>query len=200
MDLALDADALAGAIVAAIGLVYGLFGYRLLKVAVTVAGVVVGGWALAWVAAELGAGEATSWAAGAMGALLGALLFFKLLVVGIFALGAGLGGLLAVLVAAGAGEALSPPVMALFGLVGGVVALVFRKHVLILATSFHGAYVTVVGLAFVLGVQDGLVLDGNGVRQPALDAWGLQVGAWLVLGLAGARFQYRAARPRSRDE
>ena len=185
-----------GAIVAiVIGLLNCFFGYRLFKIILGIWGFIAG--------AILGAGIATTlsgelWVAilaGLVGGILGAVLFVLLYFVGIFLLGAGLGFLLGVAIAStfNLGGPTQWIIAGVLAIVGGIVAVIVQKFMIILSTAFGGAAMTVGGIYTLAGgqlirsIED---LPATMARRSVIAANWLLLLFWLLLGIVGVVVQY----------
>jgi hypothetical protein len=135
----------------AIGLIECFFGYRILRFLLGVLGFIAGAVVCGSMGYELtGGSEIISIIAGIAGGLAGAFIMYTLYIVGVFAIGAALGFMIASYVF---GIMNTAPVMIVLiaaALLGGVLAAILQKPMLILATAFGGAYAAVTGVAYLL--------------------------------------------------
>ncbi len=176
------------------GLLACFAGYRLFKVVLGVYGFILG----ALVASSAMGADRGAWmivaaiAGGALGALVLILAYF----VGVALVGAAAGALLLHVLMASFGRDPHVLVAIAAAVAGAAIAMVLQRYVIILTTSFGGAWTVIVG---------GLALAGNGTAVRAAergDVWiayplnpapGQRwvIAVWLVLGLAGVVTQLR---------
>jgi len=214
------------------GLALCFFGCRLFRLALGVAGFVCGAAGACYVAWWQTASAEVLEAAGthaevidailkapnrqvllvwaAAGGVAGCLVSVFLHRVGVFALGAWLGYLLAQATMARATVDAYWMVLAILALIGGVLSLILRKPVVILSTAFNGALGLVLGL-FVL-IKDVTFLEAADLlRRFGRDAY-IMLGCAAVLGAIGVYVQfvtlpkpkaegpvYKKMKPRSSD-
>lgn len=176
------------------GLLACFAGYRLFKVVLGVYGFILG----ALVASSAMGADRGAWmivaaiAGGALGALVLILAYF----VGVALVGAAAGALLLHVIMASFGRDPHVLVAIAAAVAGAAIAMVLQRYVIILTTSFGGAWTLIVG---------GLALAGNGTAvraaergdvwiayplNPAPGQWWV-IAVWLVLGLAGVVTQLR---------
>lgn len=185
-----------GAIAAiVIGLLNCFFGYRLFKIILGIWGFIAG--------AVLGVGIATTMSgelwlailAGLIGGVVGAVLFVLLYFVGIFLLGAGLGFLLggAIVSALNIGGPVQWVIAGVLAIVGGIVAVIVQKFMIILSTALGGAAMAVGGIYTLAGgqllrsIED---LPARMARRSVIAGNWLLLLFWLLLGIVGVVVQY----------
>lgn len=196
-----------GAIVSIlIGIAFCFFGYRIFRILLAILGFLGG--ALAGVAAAQAimlaqetAGNPTLYLilGGVIGGIIGAVLLYFLYIVGIFLLGASLGAILAAAIVrllTNDQTALTVAVIGL-GLLGGILAIVLQRVLIIIATSFSGAQAIVSGVTILLNPRQGLPLatgpissQFQGITAPAPTMNIVALVAWLVLAIAGMVVQF----------
>lgn len=178
-----------------LGLFYCFLGYKIFKIVLGILGFAIGaalGGALAY-GSSGGEGGSTLIAALLAGAV-GAALFVVLYFVGTFLLGAGTGALLGVLFFQASGSG-SPPVelIMILAIIGGILAVILQKFVIIVSTSFVGSWTIITGVFYFvepLPYRAIAIGNFNGVfRVPA--RLGLTIVLWILLGIAGVVVQYR---------
>lgn len=136
---------------AAIGLIECFFGYRILRFLLGVLGFIAGAVIFGSLGYELSGGsELISIAAGIAGGLAGAFITYTLYIVGVFAIGAALGFMTASYVFGILGTDPMPVALIAAGAIGGVLAAVLQKPMLMLATAFGGAYAAVAGVSYLI--------------------------------------------------
>lgn len=178
-----DLTLLIGGLVAILyGLVACFFGWRVFRLTLTVAGVLIGG------ALGYSAGEGNLVLA-LLGALIGGVLLYVLFRIGIFIAGALLGAVLGIALGMlfGLEQGGLMLLAVIIGVVaGGLIALVLQKLVIIASTAFGGAASLVGGLSLVFPTLGLITTTEDGFTQ---STFGFIV--WLVLGVLGFLFQFR---------
>lgn len=174
-----------------LGIVECFCGYRLLKPVLALTGFMV----FAALAASLGYAlsqmKAVALLAGLVGGAVGIALVVALYFVGIFLLGAFLGGILGAVGFAVVGGHPEPLLLLLSAILGGALALGFQKFMIIVSTSFGGSWSVVSGIAyFTMGVTDPAHLERL-LRSGGSHRYTLLL-FWLALGTAGVAVQYRS--------
>jgi hypothetical protein len=174
------------------GLISCFAGYRVFRIVLGIYGFILG----ALLASSAMGTEHTVWmmVAALVGGVVGALILIGAYFVGVALLGAGIGALAASLIWASLGREPHALVVILFAVGGALGALALQRYVIVGATSFGGAWTSVVG---------GLALGGNRLAVDAAahnDVWLAYpmnpapgrhwvLVAWLALGLVGAVVQ-----------
>lgn len=188
-----------GVVALAAGLLLLGWGYKLVRLVLGVAGLLIGG-ALGW---ELGAALGwTGWgiyAAAGVGAVLLAALMPLVRKLGVFLLGFGAGSSLGTLLLGAPASWTEGAVVIGAGVAGGLVGLFLERFLLVVATSFLGALAAVTGFGSLTGiglsVSQFLAHDpGSGAEIPLL-VYGAIAGLW-VLGFAS---QMGRSRKKRRD-
>jgi hypothetical protein len=111
--------------------------------------------------------------------------------VGVFLIGAILGGVLGIMLYTAAGSSPEPAVLVILAVIGGIIALVLQKFMIIVSTAFGGAWGVVAGIAyFTTGVIDPTGFDRL-ARSGGAHLFVI-VLCWLVLGIVGVIVQYRS--------
>lgn len=186
-----------GAVLLVLGLLYALAGFLFLRFLVALSGFLVAG-AAAVVLVQFFTPDAavTALAAGILGGICGALAMIFIYRLAIFLVcGAGV-FFVAQPFFASRPEAWAPWAPAGIGVLGGILAVVLEKPIIILATAILGGRLAVQG-----GV---LLLLGPGSEQyaelsgAALPTSLLVLGAWGALSLLGLAIQFATARKRRR--
>lgn len=177
-------------IVFAVGIAECFFGYRLFKVFLGIAGFVAG-WALA--NTFLGRGVDSQLVAlliGLVGGAVGAWLLVTLYQVGIFCTGAALFASLTVLLTGLLNVPCNEWALICSGILGGTLAVIFKKFVIIVSTAFSGAWNL---MAAFLWFMNGDInpLDYDRVAQSFGDGLSMRLIGWLVLGIIGVTVQYQ---------
>lgn len=172
---------LPGIIALVLGLVITLFGYRLLKFTLIVAGFVLGAYLGGFIALKAGAANWLVVVCAILLGIIGALVTVFLFKVSIFLLGAAAGALLTAILSSGSGW--NHLLLLLVGaLVGGILALLIKRPVIVLLTAFVGSWFTVAAIfSFIGRVRIRL---GDGLHMPVM------VILWLALGAIGFIVQF----------
>jgi hypothetical protein len=165
------------------------FGYRVFRACLAAAGLAVGLFAGLVLAEELVLEGIARWliviGIGLLGAVLAAAIYF----VGIFVVGGLAVAGIAAVGAARLGAPLPVAVLAGIGAAGGVLAIVWHRKLVVLATAAVGALIVVAGLAPLVNraaPPEALSLGWLGQQVNALPSWWLLVGLGLAVtgGLA----------------
>jgi len=205
--------AMAGIVV--VGLLFCLFGYRIFRVLLVFAGAIFGaGIAMALANQQWPQSVAATIIAGVLGAAAGGVLMVVAYYVGVFCAGAVFAATIAAALTGASTE--NPQLIAVIpaAIIGGMLALVLQKLLIILATSFMGSLTTVTGAAYFIwgpeafeglkatpSTPSGIPLTASGqVDWHALSQTGIplfdnpHVGViivwWLALGVAGVLVQH----------
>ncbi|MBI1875928.1 MAG: DUF4203 domain-containing protein [Acidobacteria bacterium] len=170
------------------GLLACFLGYRLFRIVLAIYGFILG----ALFGSSLAAATNTAMlvAAAVVGGIVGAIVLLFAYFVGVALIGAGLGALVVNLVWTQVGGDPSPLVVILVAVLGAISALAFQRYVIIIGTSFGGAWTTIVGALAAMGDRSARAAARAGdvwvVSPFAPDAspqWIL--GVWLALGAIG---------------
>ncbi|HEX2454913.1 MAG TPA: DUF4203 domain-containing protein [Vicinamibacterales bacterium] len=170
------------------GLLSCFAGYRIFRIVLGIYGFILG----ALLASSAMGTDQTLWmiVAAVVGGLVGALILIAAYFVGVALIGAGIGALVANVVAASLGREPHIFVLILLAVVGALAALALQRYVIIVSTAFGGAWTAIVGA---------LALKGDRVASQAAahnDVWlayplnpapGQRwvILVWLALGAAG---------------
>ena len=174
------------------GLLSCFAGYRVFRVVLGFFGFVLG----ALLTSSVMATDQTMWMIGAaiVGGIVGALILVGAYFVGVALIGAGVGALVVNLIWAYLGREPHIVIVILFAIAGALGALALQRYVIITATSFGGAWTTIVGAMALLG--DRLAVEAaarNNVwlAYPMNPAPGQRwvIAAWLAIGLVGVIVQ-----------
>jgi len=179
------------AAVVLLGLLICFFGYRMLRFVLAIAGFIIGASFVAGFGFTLTDGKeilVILIAAVAGGLIVGALFLF-LYTAGVFLVGAIFGILLFSGIIGFVNSNTSPILYILPALVGGILALLLQKFMIILITSFAGAWVSVMAVLYFISS------DFSPLSLEFLDSIGENqtyriVFSWLALGVLGFITQY----------
>lgn len=186
---------LAAAFIAlAVGMASCFFGYRLLHILLGIAGFAAGWMAGSSVGAALG--DSMLWAivGGLAGSVIGAVLFVMLYLVGIFAVGAFLGWLLGGFIVSVWKLDLYPVLPGILALCCGITIMLFRRFILIAATSLIGAWGVLAGGLYLFSVDQHIPYDFNSL-QTADGRMSYILAIWFGIGLFGMAIQYMFTAP-----
>ena len=195
------------------GAVMCFFGIRLFRVVLGVAGLVLGAAVAAYfavyytvpadqvppptyaglmLAIELAPSQTVLLVWTVAGGVAGALLSIFLHHAGVFVLGAWLGKMLAELTTAGTSRASHLMILAILVLIGGVLALVMRKTIIIVSTALNGACALMFGVYALLQKSPSPQQAVNALRQPGNDRYVL-LGCAVILAVIGTYVQFATA-------
>jgi hypothetical protein len=174
------------------GLIACFFGYRLFKFVLGIFGFILGALAASSV---FGVSDTTYMVIAALvGGVIGSVLLLAAYFVGVALIGAGIGALIANLIWTQIEGDPHPFVVVLFSVAGALLATWLQRYVMILGTSFLGAWTIIVGALAVMGDRTALNAAAAGdiwVAYPMTPAPGQQwvPYAWIALGVVGALVQ-----------
>jgi hypothetical protein len=173
-----------------VGAVQCFFGYRIFKVILALVGFVLGAGLAGFAGFALSQNQAVALLAGLVGGLIGAALLVALYFVGVFLIGAWLGVLLGAVLCIAAQSEPVPVILLILGIIGGVIAVVLQKVIIILATSFGGSWSIVTGIAyFTTGAID--PTDPKRLFRTGGSLLYIMLLCWIALGIAGVIVQYK---------
>jgi hypothetical protein len=175
-----------------IGTIQCFFGYRLFKIVLGLTGFLFGAVLAANIGYAMSQKEVVALLSGLVGGFIGAALLVGLYFVGVFLIGALLGAVVGAALFATAGSNPEPVVLLILGVIGGVVACIFQKFMIIVSTAFVGAWSVVLGIAhFVTGTIDPTNAEGL-FRAGGTQLW-IMLLCWMALGIVGVLVQYKSA-------
>ncbi len=172
-----------------IGAVQCFFGYRLLKFVLGLTGFLIGAILGAGVGRGMSNGnEIVTAIAGFVGGLVGASVMAALYFVGVFFIGALFGVLVGMSLLGIVDMGSSEIIVLVLAVLGGVVALIAQKLMLVVATAFLGAWNVVAGIAYFTAG-----FDPNDLKEFVSRAdftCHVMLGCTVVLGIVGGVVQY----------
>jgi len=184
-----------------IGLLVCFFGCRIVKLSVGVMGLIAGatgGWAAGLQFAPHN--NTVIIACAVAGGLVGAILCIWLFFFGIFLLGASAGVVVAIAVLNATGHQPEPIPVLVAAAASGIVALLLRNFMIIVSTAFSGSYLLTAGLLRLFtGTQHTLWFEQL-KGDSALTLGYVALGVWLLFGLVGMRFQFKAGHKKKAPE
>ncbi|HLH55244.1 MAG TPA: DUF4203 domain-containing protein [Verrucomicrobiae bacterium] len=181
--------------VCVVGVLVCFWGYRLLKVTLGLLGFIAGayaGWQLG--ITQLHANDVMALVCAVVGGLIGMALYVWFYFLGVFLLGATAGAIVTAAWVNSTGHQAQPLVALVVAIAFGLIALVAQRFMIIIATAFSGAYLMAAGVwPFIAHGQSPsrVWLDPAHVT-PAGTLGYAALALWLVVGIAGASFQFRA--------
>jgi len=177
------------------GILSCFFGYRLFKVILGFWGFIIGFILTRFIFAQyVGTNDNTILLiAGLVGGVVGIFLFISLFKVGIFALGAMFGYTLVMMFVSAGKLQPDPIILILAAILGGILALLLQRPMIILSTAFGGAFLVVFGVAYFLNLPMKLI---DLLENPELIQMGniqlyLLFISWLILSFFGASLQFK---------
>jgi hypothetical protein len=174
------------------GTVSCFFGYRLFRLVLAIFGFILGGFAASSIFGISDTGPMMI--AVIAGGLVGAAILIAAYFVGVALMGAGLGAFVANVAFAAGDRAPNFLVVVFLAIAGAAAAMYLQRYVIILVTSFGGAWTMIVGAMALVGdraAQAAAVANDVWVLYPLDPAPGQEWVpiAWLALGAIGAGVQ-----------
>jgi hypothetical protein len=180
---------IASAVIAVlIGILFCFFGYRLFKIVLGIAGFIWGALLVASVVFGLTHSTLAAVLAGLAGGIVFALLAVFLYYVGVFILGTFFGAAIGIFVLAIVGVMTPVWVILILAVLGGVLAVIFQRFMIILSTAFVGAWAVVFGVFHLIPKTEGVAYTY------------IALVAWIVLGVIGMLVQYRVTARKKLEE
>ncbi|MFO7900312.1 MAG: DUF4203 domain-containing protein [Planctomycetota bacterium] len=192
------------------GVILCFWGHRAFRPALGLFGALVGGYAAAAGGLYVSEGNhAVALFCGAIGAALGCVLMITAYLLGVFVIGAALGGMLGAVFTIQAPADLRLVVVAVLAALGGVLGLFLERFIIIAATALNGAALVVGGLWMLAsGVSPaeayGKYLAAAGEPVALGAEFGgykyLLLAAWAALGCLGTWIQLSVKKENANDE
>lgn len=182
----------AAVILLAGGLLACFLGYRLFRVVLAIYGFILG----ALFGSSLAAATNTAMlvALALIGGVVGAVVLLFAYFVGVALIGAGIGALVVNLVSTQTGGDPNPLIVIGVAVLGAIGALAFQRYVIIIGTSFGGAWTAIIGSLALMGdraaraaARIGDVWVVSPLAPDGSPPW--MLAAWLVLGAIGTIVQ-----------
>lgn len=165
------------------------FGYRTFKVMLFATGFLLG-FAAGVVSYDLYArNESYAFISGIFGGILGAGLMGVLYFVGLFVLGACLGGILIVVIYTFLQSPPHPEILGVSALILGVLTLKFQKFMIILVTAVEGAWLIIMGMVLLLQLGFSSPDPYYYFLYPTTIRMEIFLPLWLSLAIAGFIYQ-----------
>jgi hypothetical protein len=179
------------------GILACFWGYRTFKIVLGIVGFAAGAYLGAVAGAFFSGGFGLiAVITGLIGGLIGAALVSLVYYVGVFVLGALCGWVVYTMIAGAAGYGPQIILLAALALIGGILALVFQKFLIIVSTAFIGSWFIVSGGFSLLGSDFGpfdLFHSPERLLRPIGGLNTIIVICWVALGLIGSIFQFTFA-------
>lgn len=177
----------------AVGTLYCFLGYRTLKFVIALTGFLLAGSVAGLIALWLTRGnELAGIVSLCLGGISGAFALFFLYRAGIFLMGLLWCTLIASNIFGSTEQDWEPLIVLGVGVVGGLLALILEKPVMLIATSVLGAWLLVACGAFFLQGGSDLEIIRETLRSEEHRAY--MLGAWAVLSVAGVLSQFATTR------
>jgi len=176
-----------------IGMIECFFGYRMLKIVLGVTGFIAGGLLFVRLVHEtMGHRPVFALIAGLVGGAIGSGLMIGLFVFGVFILGAVLGFIVGEAVSISIFGVANPMVVIPFIIVGGIATIIMYKNMIIISTSFIGAYLIVFSIGEFIGMSNTMFRfhQFNGSREFGGQFFVILL-LCILLGIAGIIVQYK---------
>ena len=179
--------------VVAVGTLYCFLGYRTLRFVIGLTGFLLAGGVAGAIAVWLSKGhEIATLISFVVGGICGAFALFFLYKTGVFILGLLGAALVANNVLENTGDAWVPLAVMGVGVIGGLIALILEKPVMLVATSVLGAWLLVSAGAFFIEGGEDLEIIRETLRSD--DTRLIMLGSWLGLSIIGIISQILATR------
>jgi len=176
-----------------VGVIICFWGYRLFKAVLGIAGFIAGAVLFYYFGAQYTANTVVLVILAIFGGLIGASLSMAFYYVGLFLLGALAGWQIGFLIATAVHFELVIVIPIITAILAGVLACLFQKPVIIMATALIGAWSVVTGGFYFLGsgiIPTDLFRDPFMLIDNLRDTNPVVVLAWIILSLAGMIFQF----------
>jgi hypothetical protein len=188
------AGILAGIILLLFGLINCFLGYRLFKVILPVSVFLAGGYLIGSILYTLGSSVQVALISGIAGGLVLAVLSVIFYFAGVFIIGAGFGGMIALSVHLPLDDLTRLALTVVLIIAGGVLGIVLQKSMIIIATSFSGAYLLFNGLFYTGYYLNGQIMTLRKFYSMMVEntqIYSLLLIFSLITGVAGIVIQYR---------
>lgn len=173
------------------------FGYRIFKVILGFWGFVLGFFITQYLFQQyVGSNDTITLIAGLVGGVVGVFLLTSLYRVGIFALGAVFGYSVVMMLTA-AGKLTQNPIVAILAAVlGGIIAILMQRSMMILSTAFGGAWLIALGIGKLMNTDFDLwrLWQRPDLLQMENKIFYILFGIWLLLGIFGTMLQFRLSK------
>lgn len=175
-----------------VGTLLCFFGYRIFKFILGLIGFLLGGALTVAIGYTFSQEEVFVLLVGLVGGFVGAALMVALYYVGVFLIGALLGGIVGTVLYAVAESNPDPAALLILAVIAGVIALIFQKFMIIVSTGFGGAWSVVIGMAYYTEEVVHISNLEQIFRSEGSHLYAILL-SWLALGIVGVIVQYRSA-------
>lgn len=190
-----------GLVVIFIGALSCFFGYRIFKIILAIWGFILGAIGGALLGAIFGMGQTVYMVLGGLlGGIIGAVLLVVVYFIGIFILGALAGFLLAYILGMSFNLPTHPAILLVTSVLGGILAIIFQKFMIIFSTALAGAWSMVLGIFILTGwipfqelfLRPKLIFGAGGILY-------ITLLAWIILAIAGTVIQFTLTGKKKKD-
>lgn len=188
-------DGLTAAAAILFGLLCCFWGFRMFRVILGILGFAIGAMLVGQFVYNLtDGGMVLTVIAAIFGGIIGSALVLFVYFIGIFLIGAAAAYLLLNMLASPAGFAGNIAVVVIVAVIGGILALIFQKFIIIVSTAFIGAWCFVSGLFYFFGsgIHPLEITELSWIlKNYYYPQFYVMLAFFLLLGIAGCIFQYR---------
>lgn len=195
-------DGISLAVLAILSIAFGIlvcfWGYHIFRAVIGIVGFVLGAYFVGALAFQLSGGNLIiTFVAGLIGGVIGAVLVGLVYYLGVFVVGALAALTLGSFIVTAAGLGMHVAISVILVIIGGVLALVFQKLIIIISTACIGAWGIIYGILYFMG---GGFYSVSQLRCPAamIHYGGMRFYliflVWIVLAVLGILSQYRSRR------
>ena len=176
-----------------IGMIECFFGYRMLKIVLGITGFIAGGLLCVGLVHEfMGNHPVFALIAGFVGGVVGSSMMIGLFVFGVFILGAVLGYIVGEAISISILGSANPMIVVPLVIVGGIATIVVYRTMIIISTSFIGAYLIVFSIGKFIGMPNTIFRfqQFNGLRNSG-GQFVVMLLFCILVGIAGVIVQYK---------
>ena len=167
-----------------LGSIQCFFGYRLFKMVIGFVGFILGAVLAIAIINTFFPEKITVLVSGVLGGIMGTVMVLMLYHVGIFVIGAILGGIVGSFICALAGMSSAMWIIAVASIAAGLLALVVQKYMIIAATAYGGAWLLVTAFAcFATGAKN--IADIESILQASGNLLYIILPCWIMIGMCG---------------
>jgi hypothetical protein len=185
---------IAGLVLFLLGILNCFFGYKFFKVLLGVAGFIIGGYICGRIAYAINPTESFAIAVGVIGGIIIAVTAFIFYYAGIFLAGALLGLTVAVSLKLDFDNITNLALILVLVISGGILAVIFQKFMIIISTSFSGAFFVINSIFYTYNFFTGKHYDLEkhfAYIKTNNNLYLVIILISVILGIAGIIFQYR---------
>jgi hypothetical protein len=174
-----------------IGVIQCFFGYRLFKFILGVIGFIIGAAMCGAIGYAISGNAIVTFIAALIGGVIGAFVMIPLYFVGVFLIGSFLGGILGAVILGVLSIKPHIGVLIITGVIGGILAVFIQKFMIILSTSFTGAWNIIAGIVYFI-TPNPTVSDLLHFFSAAGSYMFLALLCWVALGITGCIVQFKS--------